>query len=103
MLLAGAVLLAVLLAGESSRAMLASARLSCVFLLYKYLTFKRRRDNPVERRRGRDGRNKTRLHPLYGRHCGVMLCCRIDQIPRYIVVKLRLGTCIGLYGAVSRP
>jgi len=30
-LLAGAVLLAVLLAGESSRAMLASARLSCKF------------------------------------------------------------------------
>jgi len=37
-LLAGAVLLAVLLAGESSRAMLASARLSCfLFSFFKII------------------------------------------------------------------
>jgi len=37
-LLASAVLLAVLLAGESSRAMLASARLSCSFSFEKFCT-----------------------------------------------------------------
>ena len=36
MLLAGAVLLAVLLAGKSSRAMLASARLSCYRLRHRF-------------------------------------------------------------------